>query len=104
MCCLSLCPGQGLNCLRLLNEGSAVALQYGLHRSAQGAFDDSKETFVLFCDMGHSAFTATVVGFVKGKLRIVATACERNAGGRDLDAAIAKHIANEFQVQMCVCF
>ena len=40
--------------------------------------------------------SVTIVGFVKGKLRIVATACERNAGGRDLDAAIAKHIAAEF--------
>jgi len=89
----------GVNCLRVLNEASAVALQYGLHRSAKGEFDDSKETFVMFLDMGHSSFTVSIVGFVKGKLRIVATACERNAGGRDLDAAIARHIANEFQAK-----
>jgi molecular chaperone DnaK (HSP70) len=48
---------QGVNCLRLLNEASAVALQYGLHRSAKGEFDDSKETFVMFLDMGYSSFT-----------------------------------------------
>lgn len=95
-CALAL---QGVNCLRLLNENSAVALQYGLHRSAKGEFDDSKETFVMFCDMGHASFTVSVVGFVKGKLRIVATACERNTGGRDLDAAIARHIAAEFQAK-----
>ncbi len=49
---------QGLKCLRLLNESSAVALAYGIHKSAKGEFDDSKETLVMFLDMGHSSFTS----------------------------------------------
>jgi heat shock 70kDa protein 4 len=43
--------------------------------------------------------SVTIVGFVKGKLRIVSTASERNAGGRDVDAAIAKHIAEAFKAK-----
>lgn len=41
----------------------------------------------------------TIVGFVVGKLRIISTAYERNAGGRDIDVAIARHFAREFQVR-----
>jgi heat shock protein 4 len=48
---------------------------------------------VLCCD------SATLVGFTKGKMRVIASACERNAGGRDVDAAIARHFAREFQVR-----
>ena len=43
--------------------------------------------------------SVTVAGFVVGKLRIISSACERNAGGRDIDVSIARHFAREFQVR-----
>jgi hypothetical protein len=51
------CPLQGVKCLGLLNENTAVALAYGMHRSAKGEFDGPSETVVMFVDMGDSSFT-----------------------------------------------
>jgi hypothetical protein len=36
----------GLNCLRVLNEGTAAALSYGIYRSAKREFAEGKETKV----------------------------------------------------------
>jgi heat shock protein 4 len=46
----------------------------------------------------HSFGSVTIVGFVVGKLRVISTAFERNAGGRDIDVAIARHFARQFEV------
>ena len=85
----------GLRVLRLLNENTASALSYGMFRGAKQQFSDKGST-VLFLDAGHNAFTATVVEFTNTSLKVKGTAYDLQAGGRDIDAALAKHFAAEF--------
>lgn len=89
----------GLNCLRVMNDGTAAALSYGIYKSAKKEFDEGRETKVLFLDMGYGHFTATIAGFTNTSLRIVASESDDGVGGRELDVAIAKFLAAEFQAK-----
>jgi heat shock protein 4 len=89
----------GLNCLRVLNEGTAIALSYGMFKSAKKEFPEGKETKVMFLDMGYAHFTATVAAFTNTGLRILASASDATNGGRELDVAIAKAIAADFKAK-----
>ncbi len=59
----------GLNCLRLMNETTAVALAYGIYKQDLPAPDD-KPRNVVFVDMGHSDLQIAVCAFNKGKLKV----------------------------------
>ncbi|KAK7806660.1 hypothetical protein U0070_021931 [Myodes glareolus] len=58
----------GLNCLRLMNETTAVALAYGIYKQDLPSLDE-KPRNVVFIDMGHSAYQVSVCAFNKGKLK-----------------------------------
>ena len=89
----------GVNCLRLLNEGTAAALSYGIFKGAKKEFPEGKETVCLFLDMGHAAFTATVASFTNASLKVMASVSDGELGSRDLDVAIAKYFASEFKAK-----
>lgn len=89
----------GYNCLRVLNEGTAAALSYGIYKSAKKEFAEGKESKVLFLDMGNAHFTATVAAFTNQSLKIVASASDDSIGGREIDAAIAHWFAGEFKAK-----
>merc|ERR1712198_590820 len=72
----------GLNCLKLMNETTAVALNYGLFKQDLPE-PDKTPRHVVFVDMGHSALQVSVAAFNKGKIKILATASDPNLGGRD---------------------
>lgn len=74
----------GLNCLKLINETTAVALTYGLYHSGLPEINE-KPHIVAFVDMGYAHIQASVVAFNKGKLRVLATTFDNNLGGRDFD-------------------
>uniref|UniRef100_A0A4W4H0Y3 Uncharacterized protein n=1 Tax=Electrophorus electricus TaxID=8005 RepID=A0A4W4H0Y3_ELEEL len=59
----------GLNCLQLMNDTTAVALNYGIYKED---FPDPNEKpkVVFFVDMGHSAFQVSACAFNKGKLKV----------------------------------
>ena len=86
----------GLNCLRVLNDGTATALSYGIFKGAKKEFPEGKETPVMFLDMGSSQFSATVATFTNTSLRVLATASDASFGGRDIDAALAQEFAAQF--------
>ena len=86
----------GLNCERTLNEGTAAALSFGIYKSAKKEFSETGESKVLLLDMGAGHFTATVAAFTNTALRITASASDDTCGGREIDAAIARHFAAEF--------
>ncbi len=88
----------GLNVLRLLNENTASALSYGMFRGAKREFPDDGST-ILFMDAGHSTFTATVVEFTNNSLKVKGCAYDSSAGGRNIDLALAKHFAQEFDAK-----
>lgn len=100
----------GLNALRLMNEITAstifpiqlsilisklAALSWGIYKTNMS---ETEPTYVLFYDMGQSQTSVAVVEYLKGKLRIVSSAYDRNLGGRNFDAFLVEHFVNEFKV------
>ncbi|CAK9019647.1 97 kDa heat shock protein (Heat shock protein 110) [Durusdinium trenchii] len=88
-----------MDVLGLINDGTAAALSYGIWKSASNQFDAKEAEHVMFVDMGYASYQVTIAAFVQGKLQIVASACDANLGGRDLDWALAKHFAAEFEAK-----
>ena len=84
-----------LNCLRLINDSTAVALGYGITKSDLP--DPENPRYVAFVDVGHSTLSVAIVAFSKGRLDVISTAYDRNLGGRDIDYALLKHFAEEFK-------
>ena len=84
----------GLNVLRLMNDTTAAALSYGIYKTD---LPEDKPTNVVFTDVGAGDTTVSVVSFVKGKLTVLATACDRHFGGREFDELISKHFAAEWK-------
>jgi len=95
----SACQIAGLNCLRLMHEPTAVALSYGIYKNARNEFHESEAKRVMFIDMGHSQFSATVVSFIKGSLTVQSCVCDANLGSRNVDDALANHLADQFQAK-----
>ncbi|KAI0762180.1 heat shock protein [Trametes elegans] len=85
----------GLNCLRLINDTTAVALGYGITKSDLPEPENPRH--VVFVDVGHSSASVSVVAFSKGQLTVKATTYDRHVGGRDIDHALVNHFANEFK-------
>jgi molecular chaperone DnaK (HSP70) len=62
-----------------MHESTATALAYGIYKSAKGQFSETKPQHVLFVDLGHSGFSASVCTFLQvtvcSKLVIVCVVC-----------------------------
>uniref|UniRef100_A0A7N5K894 Heat shock 70 kDa protein 4 n=1 Tax=Ailuropoda melanoleuca TaxID=9646 RepID=A0A7N5K894_AILME len=85
----------GLNCLRLMNETTAVALAYGIYKQDLPALEE-KPRNVVFIDMGHSSYQVSVCAFNRGKLKVLATAFDTTLGGRKFDEVLVNHFCEEF--------
>ncbi|CEM11904.1 unnamed protein product [Vitrella brassicaformis CCMP3155] len=85
----------GLHVLRVFNEHTATALDYGIYRS--NTFSESEPSNVAFVCMGHGITYVTVAEYVKGQVKILSEASDRQLGGRDLDHIIVEHFAAEFK-------
>uniref|UniRef100_A0A671KYM6 Heat shock 105/110 protein 1 n=1 Tax=Sinocyclocheilus anshuiensis TaxID=1608454 RepID=A0A671KYM6_9TELE len=59
----------GLNCLKLMNDSTAVVLNYGIYKEGLPGCDENPK-IVAFVDMGHSALQVSVCAFNKGKLKV----------------------------------
>uniref|UniRef100_A0A8C1TXB9 Heat shock protein 4b n=1 Tax=Cyprinus carpio TaxID=7962 RepID=A0A8C1TXB9_CYPCA len=88
----------GLNCLRLMNETTAVALAYGIYKQDLPAPEEKPRT-VVFVDIGHSGYQVSVCAFNKVFLTILATAFDPEMGGKDFDERLVKHFCEEFAVK-----
>ncbi|PWA22797.1 heat shock 70 kDa protein 4a [Gambusia affinis] len=85
----------GLNCLRLMNENTAVSLAYGIYKQDLPA-PEEKPRIVVFVDLGHSGYQVSVCAFNKGKLKILATAFDSDLGGKDFDDILVNYFCEEF--------
>jgi heat shock protein 4 len=83
-----------LNVLRLINETTAIALQYGILRPLP---QDSTRR-VIFVDIGDSDTQVAVVDFVHGQLTVKKTSFI-DCGGRDFDLSLYKYLVNKFETQ-----
>ena len=70
--------------LRLLDEPTAAALNYGILRN----LPENETQRVVFFDLGFASTQVAVVDFVKGKLSVRYKSSNPFVGGRDLDRAI----------------
>ncbi|XP_027312573.2 heat shock 70 kDa protein 4L [Anas platyrhynchos] len=88
----------GLNCLKLMNETTSVALAYGIYKQDLPALDE-KPRNVVFVDMGHSAYQVSICAFNKGKLKVLATTFDPFLGGRNFDEALVDYFSEEFRTK-----
>uniref|UniRef100_A0A3Q3A778 Heat shock protein 4 like n=1 Tax=Kryptolebias marmoratus TaxID=37003 RepID=A0A3Q3A778_KRYMA len=88
----------GLNCLRLINDTTAVALAYGIYKQDLPT-PEEKPRNVVFVDMGHSSFQVSITAFNKGKLKVLATAFDPYLGGRNFDEALVDHFCEAFKAK-----
>ncbi|KAG1763433.1 heat shock protein 70 family [Suillus placidus] len=84
----------GLNALRLINDTTAVALGYGITKTDLPEPENPRH--VMFVDVGHSSMSVSVVAFSKGQLSVKAAAYDRHLGGRDIDYALIRYFAAQF--------
>lgn len=84
----------GLKTLRLINESTAIALNYGFFRKAD--LPEKEARNVAFVDLGHSKTTVTIASFLKGKTRIVIHKSDRNLGARNMDALLVDKLGEDF--------
>eukprot|EP00045_Choanoeca_perplexa_P008154 m.74791 g.74791 ORF g.74791 m.74791 type:complete len:831 (-) comp14380_c0_seq1:883-3375(-) len=94
---LDACKIAGINCLRLLNETSAVALAYGIYKKDLPK-DPEAPRRVVFVDFGHSALQLCCVDLWSDKLSVIATT-HAPVGGRDFDLTLRDYMVNEFKTQ-----
>uniref|UniRef100_A0A4W4F952 Heat shock protein 4a n=1 Tax=Electrophorus electricus TaxID=8005 RepID=A0A4W4F952_ELEEL len=85
----------GLNCLRLMNDTTAVALAYGIYKQDLPAPEEKPRT-VVFVDVGHAGYQVSACAFNKGKLKILASAFDPELGGKDFDEMLVKHFCDVF--------
>lgn len=84
-----------LHVTRLINESTAVALDYGIFRKAD--LDPKVPRNVLFLDFGHSKFSIFCCSFTKEEMNVLFQDYERNIGCRDLDFAMYEFYRNSFE-------
>jgi molecular chaperone DnaK (HSP70) len=85
-----------LNCLRILNETTAVALAYGIYKQDLPA-EKEKPRHVVFLDVGASATQACLVAYNKGKLKVIGTSWDLGLGGRTFDVILRDHFCGVFK-------
>ena len=91
---LNACEIADIDCLSLLNETTAAALDYGIFKSAEFPTSDSSKgngANVCFIDVGHSATTASVVSFYATEMKVIATCFDENLGTRNIDMILLQY-------------
>ncbi|XP_075707806.1 heat shock protein 105 kDa [Rhinoderma darwinii] len=88
----------GLNCLKLMNDMTAVTLNYGIYKQDLPA-PEEKANIVVFADMGHSSFQISACAFNKGKLKVLGTAFDPYLGGRNFDEKLVEYFCEEFKTK-----
>uniref|UniRef100_A0A671RZA2 Heat shock protein 4 like n=1 Tax=Sinocyclocheilus anshuiensis TaxID=1608454 RepID=A0A671RZA2_9TELE len=88
----------GLNCLRLINDTTAVALAYGIYKQDLPN-PEEKPRNVVFVDIGHSSYQVSIASFNKGKLKVLATAFDPYLGGRNFDEMLVEYFCEDFKIR-----
>jgi heat shock protein 4 len=91
----------GLTTLRLINETSAAALQYGIPKSND--FGETDPTRIVFFDLGFSSINVALAEYRKGKVNIISVASDPFTGGRDFDRVLFDHFAARFEAKNPGC-
>ena len=79
--------------LRLLEETTAVALNYGILRN----LPENETQRVVFFDFGYASTQVAIVDFIRGKLSVRYKSANPFIGGRDLDRAMYEYFRKQWQ-------
>ena len=82
----------GLKVHRIINEPTAAAIAYGMHKS--GA-----KSRVLVFDLGGGTFDVTIMEIDGQEMKILATNGDHRLGGKDWDDKIIVHVAEQFEIE-----
>ena len=94
---LNACKIAGLNCLKLTSESTAIALSYGIFKSAKKLFSETEPTHIMFVDLGYTGYCVTIVDFIQENMRVLSTVCDRELSGRQFDDVIIEFLAEQFE-------
>jgi len=94
---LSACEIADLNCLKVCNESTNIALSYGFFKSAKSLFSTETPTNVMFVDIGYVGIGVSIVSFVQDKMQVLSSVYESNVAGREFDNIIIEYCADAFQ-------
>ena len=78
----------GLNVLEIINEPTAAAIDYGLHKE--------QNQVVLVYDLGGGTFDITMIEIQDGSITVVATGGDHQLGGRDWDEQVVNYLAQRW--------
>jgi heat shock protein 4 len=92
--CLNAAKIAGLNVIKIINELSAAAFNYGFYHPQQFP----KPEYILFIDMGYSAFSCGVYEMTNPACKNVSAAYDQALGGADIDDLLANYFADRFNV------
>lgn len=79
----------GLEVIAIINEPTAAALAYGLHKSGN-------EQTVMIYDLGGGTFDVTLARINDQKITILGSDGDHELGGKDWDDCIARYLAGQF--------
>ncbi len=85
-----------INCLKLINETTAIGLCYGLFRHSEFG---EKPRNVVFLDLGYSKFTVSVMSFKSTQFQIIAQGWDAQLGARTMDSTVMDKIIDDFKVR-----
>jgi molecular chaperone DnaK len=85
----------GLEIRRILNEPTAAALAYGVHRRKQ------RQRIAVF-DLGGGTFDVSILGVESGVFEVLAVSGDAALGGDDFDRAIAEDLMARFLAETSI--
>jgi heat shock 70kDa protein 4 len=95
--CYHACEIANMNMLKVTNENNAVALSYGIFKSAKKIFSETELSNIMFIDLGYSTYSVSIVAFKQQNMAILSSVTNTNLGGRNYDDAIIEYAMGEFQ-------
>lgn len=85
----------GLEVVRVINEPTAAAFAYGLDKT------EAKDQKILVFDLGGGTLDVTIMDFGEHQgqatFEVISTSGDTQLGGKDMDAALIKHIIDTFK-------
>jgi heat shock protein 4 len=96
---INACEIASLPTLKIANESTLVALSYGIFKSAKNLFSPKDSQYIMFVDIGYSCYTVTIVDFIQENMKVMATVCDKELGGRDFDDIIIEYMAEQFEAK-----
>ena len=92
------CAIAGLDCERVIQEPTAAAVAYGLHRQDNVA-GSMEQKCILVYDIGGGTLDVSILTMADGLVDVEATSGDAYLGGRDFDEALVDYLNAEFKRQ-----